>query len=289
MKRVLVTGAGGFIGGAIYRRLAEREDIEATAAERDDLRDAADVAAVLSTLKPDVVVHGAGRTHGDAVQLYADNVELTRRLAEALGAGSMLILLGSAAQYGRSPNQISWRESDVCAPLDPYGVSKLEAERAAFEAGARVSALRVFNVVSPAPHGPQVFSTFLRKAAIACADRTPWQVELGPLDAVRDFVALDDVVTAIERVIDRDAVAGVINVCTGHGRTVSSLVHDVAKLLPAGRIEAKPAGPAGVPWSVGDPARCGALLGFTPSADLSALVAQAAAWVKAQVKAGAHA
>ena len=289
MKRVLVTGAGGFIGGAMLRRLAGREDIEVIAAARADLHDRPAIDAALSTWKPDVVVHAAGRTHGDADQLNADNVEVAQRLAEALGASSSLVLLGSAAQYGRSENQIPWRESDACAPLDPYGVSKLAAERAAFGTGARVTALRIFNVVSPEPHGQQVFPSFLRKAVDAYADGAPWAVELGPLDAVRDFVALDDVVTTIERVIDRDVAGETINVCTGQGRTVGELVHDVARELGAAAIKAKAAGPSGVPWSVGDPDRCGALLGFTPSADLSALTARAAAWVRAQAKAGAHA
>jgi nucleoside-diphosphate-sugar epimerase len=290
VRRVLVTGASGFIGGAIRRRLAARDDIEAIASARSDLCDRAAIEAALSAWRPDVVVHAAGRTHGDADQLHADNVEVTRRLAEAMGAGSPLILLGSAAQYGRSADQIPWRESDACAPPDAYGASKLEAERAAFETGARVTALRIFNVVSPEPRGQQVFATFLRKAAAAYSDRTPWEVELAPLDAVRDFVALDDVLTAIERAIDRDVVGETINVCTGHGRTVRELVLDVARDLPQGEIKTKQGGAApGLPWSVGDPARCCARLGFAPSPDLSALTVRAADWVKAQAKAGAHA
>lgn len=292
MSRVLVTGAGGFLGGAILRRLAER-DIEAVAAARSDLRDRAAIEAALSACKPNVVVHAAGRTHGAADQFQADNVVVTRRLAGAVAANvpnGRLILLGSAAQYGRSADQIPWLEGDVCAPLDAYGVSKLEAERAAFETGARVAALRIFNVISPVPHGRQVFSTFLRKAAAAYADQGPWEVELGPLDAVRDFVSLDDVMTAIERAVERDVSGETINVCTGRGRSVSDLVRDVGKDLSPGAIKVKASGPStGVPWSVGDPARCGALLGFTPSSDLTALTARAADWVKAQSRTGANA
>jgi NDP-hexose 4-ketoreductase len=289
VKRVLVTGAGGFIGGAVYGRLMERADIEVIASDRSDLRNRAAIDASLAKWKPDAVIHAAGRTHGRDSQLYTDNVEVTRRLAAAVGPGARLILLGSAAQYGRSAGQIPWRESDACAPLDPYGVSKLEAERAAFETGATVTALRIFNVISPEPHGQQVFSSFLRKAAAAYSERAPWEVELGPLDAVRDFVRLVDVVTAIERAVDRDVVGDTINVCTGDGRTVRDLVQGVALELGPGEIKVKGAGPSGVPWSVGDPARCAALLGFTPSSDLTALIAQAADWVRAQAQAGAHA
>ena len=93
MKRVLVTGAGGFIGSAIHRRLAERADIVAIASGRSDLRDRAAIDAALSSWTPDIIVHAAGRTHGDAAQLHADNVVLTRQLAEASGAGSIDVQL----------------------------------------------------------------------------------------------------------------------------------------------------------------------------------------------------
>ena len=144
-------------------------------------------------------------------------------------------------------------------------------------------------MVSPEPHGQQVFSTFLREAATLYSDLGPWEVELGLLDAVRDFVCLEDVVTAIERAIDRDVAGETINVCTGHGRAVGALVQDVVRQLAPGAIKSNPGRPAGVPWSVGDPSRCGVLLGFAPSADLGDVTSRAAAWVKAQAKAGAHA
>jgi nucleoside-diphosphate-sugar epimerase len=292
MTRVLVTGARGFLGGAILRRLAARGD-EVLAAGRPDLVDEAAVVAALTASRPDIVVHAAGRTHGSGDELAADNVALTRRLAETLVATSpetWLILLGSAAQYGPSQDWIPWREDAACRPYDAYGASKLEAERAAFEAGAMVTALRIFNVVSPTPHGAQVFSTFLRKAAEAYSDRCGWQIELGPLDAVRDFVALDDVATAIERTIDRGVGATTINICTGQGRTVSDLVTAVASELAPCAIRARTdlATPS-LTWSIGDPSRCQALLGFTPSSDLTAVTMRAAAWVKAQAEAGAHA
>src|SRR5580693_4488245 len=148
--RVLVTGAGGFLGGAIHRRLVQRGDMEAIAAIRRpsprhpdarpfDLSDKAAIANALAAARPDVVIHAAGRPRGLPGDFNADNVAATANLAQAIGEASSragLVLLSSAAQYGRSADRTPWRETDPCSPLDAYGASKLAAERAAIDEGA---------------------------------------------------------------------------------------------------------------------------------------------------------
>jgi len=287
MKRVLVTGANGFLGGAISRRLAARADVEVGATARGDLADRSAAVAALSHWRPDIVVHAAGRTHGSADQLHVDNVEATAALAAAIAAAApncRLILLGSAAQYGPSQDRVPWREGGPCEPLDDYGTSKRVAEASAFaeaaSCGIRVTSLRIFNVIGPWAHGEQSFPSFLRKLSAAMVTPPPWRVEMGRLTAVRDFIALDDVLQAVERVIDRGVWGQPINVCTGVGRTVGSLLENVARAV-AGEVVIEQHGPPPMlDWSIGDPALCQAKLGFTPSSDLTALIAEAAAWVR---------
>ncbi|HEY1751059.1 MAG TPA: NAD-dependent epimerase/dehydratase family protein [Caulobacteraceae bacterium] len=288
--RVLITGAGGFLGGALARRLAGRADTQVIASTRAavDLTDAASIRRAVGEAAPDIVVHAAGRSYGAAQAVRDDNVTATANLVEALEAtapAARLILLGSAAQYGVSQTCQPWCESDPALPAGAYGAAKQAAEAQAFASGLRVTALRLFNVVSTSPQGEQVFDSFLRRAAAAPAGR----VRMGPLGAVRDFVAADDVLAAIERVIDRAVWGETINVCTGVGRTVRSLLEATAAAIPGGvRIE-EDDGPAGLPWSVGDPGRCEALLGLRPSSDMTSIVQGAAAWVVAQAKGGADA
>jgi GDP-4-dehydro-6-deoxy-D-mannose reductase len=289
--RVLLTGADGLLGAAIGARLERRGDLtllrgrrrgpaDAGASELTfDLRDPAAARAALRAATPDVVIHAAGRTRGAPSELLADNALASANLVEAIGEiapATRLMLLGSAAQYGLRTDATPWRETDPCLPQEPYGISKQAAESCAFAEGRRlglsIASLRVFNVVAPSPNGATVFAQFLAQAAVGPT------VRLGPLGAVRDFVALDDVARTVEAAIDRNVAGEVVNVCTGLGRSARDLIAPVAAALGVGVAEAAEGGEAGC--SVGDPARCEARLGFRPSGDLDAVVRAAVAWVR---------
>jgi nucleoside-diphosphate-sugar epimerase len=253
-----------------------------------DLTDLAGVRRLVGEAAPDIVVHAAGRAVGAARAVHEDNVTATANLVEALQDGApaaRLILLGSAAQYGVSQTGRPWRESDPTCPASAYGDAKQAAETLALASGLRVTALRLFNVVAAQPQGEQVFDSFLRRAA-AAPDRC---VRMGPLGAVRDFVAAGDALAAIERVIEREVWGETINVCTGVGRSVRSLLEATAAAIPGGVRIDEDDGPSGTPWSVGDPGRCEALLGLRPSSDMAPIAQGAAAWVVAHTKGGADA
>jgi nucleoside-diphosphate-sugar epimerase len=297
--RVRVTGAGGLVGAAIARRLGRASGLQVWRAGRGlpdapqtltlDLNDPAAARRALAAANPDVVIHAAGRRRGTASELSADNVQATEAVAEAIGRaapGAGLIFIGSAAQYGPSSARQPWRESQPCAPASPYGHAKLEAEQAAAAAaqrhGFRFTSLRLFNLVAPAGEGDDVLSEFLRGVA-AQQGQSPARVRTGPLGAVRDFVRLEDFLGCVERALAREVWGQTINICTGVGRPVRSLLELVACGVGGVAIEEEDAGQPGegLDWSVGDPARCVSLLGFAPSADLGAVASAAAEWLRA--------
>ena len=210
---ILVIGAAGLLGRAVLAE-AERSGLVAdavvgraspTAPEAQVLRlssGAVDpLARLLDRLKPAAIVNAAGRTSGDADELWQANVEPVAALLEAMRAaapGARLVHLGSAAEYAEVPDGTT----DEDAPLvGLHAVRRgeaggLPAGQRRRRSGLDTVVARVFNPIGPrmpATSLPGRAARLLRDAAVAGAA----EIELGPLDAVRDYVDLRDIATAV--------------------------------------------------------------------------------------------
>ena len=213
-RRILVTGASGFIGKALISTLA-REGIAVRATARDpgtipalggvervamtDLRDSADWGPLLDGVSH--VVHLAGIaptgqfTEAEYQRVNADSV---RELAQAAsGKVERLVLLSSmAAVRGPVAKEIV-RADDPPAPEDAYGRSKLAAEVALQESDVSWSVLR-----PPGVYGPGVKG---RIATLATLARTHMPLPLGALQNRRSLVGTDNLVSAIEVLLTSEA------------------------------------------------------------------------------------
>jgi nucleoside-diphosphate-sugar epimerase len=224
--RVLVTGANGFVGRAILDRLGTEPRFRLRAALRDatsGLR--GDVEIVSGGLARDtdwsaalrgceLLVHTAARVHvmrdvaDDSLTEYRSvNVEGTARLAEqAVTAGvrrfvflSSIKVNGEHTQAGRP-----FRPEDSPAPVDPYGVSKLEAEERLREIGSR-SKLEVVVIRPVLVYGPGVKANFL---TMMRAIHRGVPLPLGAVRNRRSLVALDNLVDLVLRTLDHAAAPG---------------------------------------------------------------------------------
>jgi NDP-hexose 4-ketoreductase len=244
LSGILVIGAAGLIGRAVLA-VAERSGVatavvgraSAVVPEAHVLRlspHAVDpLARLLERLKPEAIVNCTGRTSGESNELWQANVESVAALLEALrvaAPGARLVHLGSAAEYAAVPD----RTTDEDAPLHastPYAAAKLAAFRLvsdAAEAGLDTVVARIFNPIGagmPPTSLPGRAASLIRDAAAAGAV----EIEVGPLDAVRDYIDVRDVSTAVHRLASERRLAHrVYNVGSGRPTVVRELVRMIA-------------------------------------------------------------
>src|SRR5579859_1345394 len=206
--KVLLTGATGFIGGHLCRRLVATgnavvalvRDAKKAAAlpnevERLDgdlsIFDRADLA-----LPPcDVVIHMAGVVAAKSADEYdAINFRAVKSLVESIARQSWrprrFLFASSLAAAGPSMPGIRKSEADVCAPVDDYGRAKLAAEEFLQSAPFPTTSFRPSVVFGP--KDPATF-TFFRMAARG------WGFRVGGPAQHFSFIDVDDLVDAIVR------------------------------------------------------------------------------------------
>ncbi len=245
MSRILVTGATGFTGSYLARKLADSgHEVHGTSfgqgeAQADgasklhpvDLGDFESIAAVVDEVAPDRVVHLAAIAfvgHSDINAMYRANVVGTRNLLEALARTARrpqsVLLASSANIYGNTRSGMIDEDAPV-APVNDYGITKAASE---IVAGAYSSRLPLI-VVRPFNYtGRGQSEQFLIPKIVAHIRRREAEIELGNLDVARDFSDVRAVVDAYERLIGTpEAIGGTFNVCSGKATSISDLLEMV--------------------------------------------------------------
>jgi nucleoside-diphosphate-sugar epimerase len=243
-QRVLVTGSTGLIGGALVESLRDGPfEVHGVArtvaadprAHRADLSVPGQVADLLNRVNPSVIIHLAGGRETDVARLYASNVLTTVNLlqvAARLESPPAFITAGSAAEYGEPVGGIA-SESGPAHPLTEYGRAKLAAsalaQSLARDAQIRLCIVRPFNVVSA--HLPASTALGNMRQQLVTQQGKTRVVRCGRLDVVRDFVPLNFVVEVVSRLLDVDDWPELLNVCSGSGIELGSILYGMADLL----------------------------------------------------------
>lgn len=299
MRRVLITGASGFIGRhcigpllaagydvhAVSQR--SRQDRQRMTWHQADLLDRDSLAELLGRVRPSHLLHLAwyvepGKLSGslENFRWVQASLELVRQFAES--GGERMVLAGSGYEY-------DWRYgycSEATTPTTPdtlYGTSKnaLQQLVSGYAAAASVSSAwaRIFFLYGPHEHPRRLVSSVIR--AVLAGKPAPCSHG----QQLRDYTYVQDVADALVALLD-SRLSGPVNVASGRPVTLAEVVLRIGEKL--GRpdliqLGALPARDNDLPVVLADVSRLSKELGWRPGYDLERGLDRTIAWWREQV------
>ncbi len=252
--RCLITGIGGFVGQYLAAWLLGRgeEVIGITRDEvqwhRDELRnggpqvfvcdllDASEVERAIGRSAPDQVYHLAadssvGESFANPMAVFQNNVTSVVNLLEAVrgsGGNPRVLTVGSSEVYGRATGDKAIDERVELRPESPYAVSKAAADLVAYQYFAAhhldIVRVRPFTHIGPGQSVRFVAASFARQIAEIERGLRPPVIEVGNLEARRDFTDVRDMVRAYELALAKGEPGSVYNIGRGSAVAVRTLL-----------------------------------------------------------------
>ena len=289
MKTYLVTGAAGFIGGAVAKKLVEQghkvitidnlstgfeesipEGVEFFKGNCQDHN----IVKQLEKYSFDAIFHIAGQSSGEIsfddpvydLQTNAQSTLLLLKLALKTGC-KRFIYASTMSVYGDKPD-VPVKEDTILKPKSFYGVGKIASEhymRIYQEYGIASTALRLFNVYGPGQNMENLRQGMVSIFVAQAINNKHIHVK-GSGKRFRDFVYIDDVVSAFLKAYSRESSEyQEINISTGIKTTVEKLVNTIISYLPFPvTVEYSGSTPGDQFGITGDISKAGKVLGWEP-------------------------
>ena len=289
MRKILLTGAGGFLGLHVEALLGKLDcTYKAIGGRREiDLRDKWETEDLFDHWRPDVVIHlaavvgGIGANRERPADFFIDNALMGASILSACRATlpKRLIMVGTTCSYPKSPARIPFEEGQLFDGYPeetnaPYGLAK-RALMAGAVALQQQYGVRVVNLIPTNLYGPGDHYDHKKSHVIPALIRRFLEAGDGPValwgsgKPTRDFLFVEDAAQAIVRAIDADVDPQPINLGSGQEVQIFNLAHLVADVCGyEGEIHWDHSNPDGQPRRWLSTARAQRLLGWKASTPL---------------------
>ncbi|HEO70579.1 MAG TPA: NAD-dependent epimerase/dehydratase family protein [Candidatus Hydrogenedentes bacterium] len=314
MKRILITGAAGFIGSHLAERLLERGDQvvgvdslndyydpalkernvsaalehDAYSLFRDDICDSGRVFEIFELAQPEVVVHLAARAGvrpslADPNLYHRVNVIGSQHILDACRSASRLshlVFASSSSVYGGCTDVPFREDHPVNRPISPYASTKrmneLQAHVYSHVYGLHVTMLRFFTVYGPRQRPDMAIHKFTR--LIDAGEPVPMY---GDGLTARDYTYIDDIMDGVLKAVDTPFRYEIFNLGEHATTPLRDLIEMIARHVgkPA-RIEQLPLQAGDVAITYADISHAQELLGYRPGIAMEEGIARFVAWYK---------
>jgi UDP-glucuronate 4-epimerase len=312
-KRILITGAAGFIGSNLTNSLLQRDDVQVIGLDNfDDFYsreqkeknmssfisnqdfsfiegDVRNMNDLLALSEIDVIVHLAAKAGvRPSIKnpiLYQDvNVSGTQNLLELARQRNIkqFVFASSSSVYGINEN-VPWNEEEKLMPISPYASTKLSCEMLGHVYshlyGIRFLALRFFTVYGPAQRPDLAIHKFFH--SISKGQPIP---VFGDGSTSRDYTFVEDTIQGIKSAIDYDqSDFEIINLGNHKTVTLSTLIQSIEKICgKQAIIDRQPEQPGDVPQTYADISKAQKLLNYYPETELKIGLLKFYEWYKNQ-------
>jgi len=292
-RKVLVTGAGGFLGTSVLKELLDKgyKNVIAIANSKvTDLRRQTAVESMMNDIKPDVIVHLAGRVGGIGInkenpgRFIYDNLLMGANLIEEARQQdcSKFVMVGTVCSYPKF-TPVPFKEEDIWSGYPeetnaPYGIAKktLMQMIMSYKQQYNFNGVNLIPVNMYGPHddfdpsSSHVIPALILKIhnAMKQAPHTDLSV-WGTGSASREFLYVEDSAEAIVKAMESHNDPEPINIGTGSEITIKNLVETISDLMGFdGKIVWDSSKPDGQPRRCLDTNRAEKRLGFKAKTSL---------------------
>lgn len=265
MKKIFITGSCGFIFSNFVRKLAyligkDNKQYPYNLVSLDnfsinnlnamywnknhtfyigDILDEHILKTIFEVEKPDIVVHGAAQTFVDSSikdpKLFVTNNILgTQNIINACVKSNVekLIYISTDEVYGQllSEKDLSWKETDIANPRNPYAASKYSAELLVKSAGITYGLN--YNIIRPSNnYGPRQFSEKLIPKAIKCVLNNEKIPIYGQGAQIRDWTHVFDNCQAILDIIQKGNANEIYNVSANQEFSNLEVINKICSIM----------------------------------------------------------